>query len=92
MRKSSNETLFIPAARIVGRIVLAATALAALGACASIPQRAWRNGEAMAQSRAYQEVLSGNTSFQAHRQLQSSLDPRRLGYWEVPYPAFGQWW
>ena len=89
MRKSWNDA---PAARTAVRIALAAAALATLGACASIPQRAWRNGEAMTQSRAYSEVLSGNPSFQAHRQLQSSLDPRRLNYREVPYPPFGQWW
>jgi hypothetical protein len=89
MRKSWTT---VPAARTAIRLALAAAALAALGACVSIPQRAWYNGEAMAQSRAYREVLSGNPSFQAHRQLQSSLDPRRLQYTEVAYPPFGQWW
>lgn len=64
----------------------------ALSACISIPERAWRNGEAMTQSRAYSAVMSGNTSFKAARQLQSSLDPLRLNYREVAYPPFGQWW
>jgi len=91
MRKSSKGA-FIPAARTAARVALAAAVLATLGACASIPQRAWRNGEAMTQSRAYSEVLSGNPSFQAHRQLQSSLNPFRIGYQEVAYPPFGQWW
>src|SRR6185503_348817 len=73
------------------RLGLALAAAGALGACASIPQRAWANGQAMTQSRAYQSVMAGNKSFQAHRELQWSLDPRRLNYQEVNYPAFGQW-
>jgi hypothetical protein len=87
-----GRTILVPAARAALRTALLAGALVALGACVSIPQRAWRNGEAMSQSRAYREVLSGNTSFVTHRQLQQSLDPLRLGYSEVAYPPFGQWW
>ena len=78
--------------RTVVRLTILAAGLASLGACASIPQRAWANGRAMSSSRAYQSVMSGNTSMQAHRALMSSLDPRRLNYREVNYPAFGQWW
>lgn len=74
------------------RSAVVVVTLAALGACASIPQRAWANGEAMTSSRAYRSVLSGNQSIQAHRELQSSLDPRRLNFREVAYPAFGDWW
>lgn len=74
------------------RIAIVVACAAALGACFSIPERAWRNGEAMSTSRAYRSVLSGNTSIEAHRALQQSLDPLRLGYREVAYPAFGQWW
>ena len=74
------------------RIALVAASLAALGACASIPQRAWRNGEAMSQSRAYQRAMSGEHGFTLARHMQQSLDPLRLGYQEVAYPAFGQWW
>jgi hypothetical protein len=81
--------------RIAGLTVRAALAIAlagALGACASIPKRAWANGEAMSSSRAYDAVMGGDMSFTAHRKLQSSLDPRRLNYREVAFPAFGQWW
>jgi hypothetical protein len=78
--------------RAVIRLGLTIAAMGGLGACASIPQRAWANGAAMSQSRAYQSVMSGNKSFQAHRELQSSLDPLRLNYREVNYPAFGNWW
>ena len=80
------------AVRAVIRLVVGVASVGALGACASIPQRAWANGEAMTSSRAYQSVLSGNQSIQAHRELQSSLDPRRLNFREVAYPAFGNWW
>jgi hypothetical protein len=83
----------IPSAvKTAARLALAVMCLGALGACISIPQRAWRNGEAMSQSRAYREVMSGNMSFQTHRQLQQSLDPLRLNYREVAFPPFGQWW
>jgi hypothetical protein len=77
------------------RTTLALVAAGSLGACASIPKRAWANGEAMTSSRAYWEVMSGSNSFRAHRELQSSLDPRRLNYQEVAFPAFpksGNWW
>ncbi len=71
-------------------------ALGLLGGCVSIPQRAWRNGEAMSQSRAYEEVMGGSKSFRAHRELESSLNPLRLGYGqERAYPGFpqyGTWW
>lgn len=78
--------------KVGARISLLAGCLGVLGACASIPQRAWRNGEAMTSSRAYTAVLQGNTSFGVHRQLQQSLDPRRLNFREVAFPAFGTWW
>jgi hypothetical protein len=78
--------------RTMIRVGVTIAALGGLGACASIPQRAWANGEAMTQSRAYQSVMAGNKSIQAHHELQWSLDPRRLNYREVAYPAFGQWW
>jgi len=78
--------------RSVVRVTVAVTTIAALGACASIPKRAWANGEAMTSSRAYRSTLSGDMSFRTHRELQQSLDPRRLNYREVAFPAFGDWW
>jgi hypothetical protein len=83
-----NPTFF----RSVVRATVAVTTIAALGACASIPKRAWANGEGMTSSRAYRSVLSGDMSFRTHRELQQSLDPRRLNYREVAFPAFGDWW
>jgi len=82
----------VPAVKTVARVALVVGALAALGGCVTIPKRAWANGAAMTESRAYREVMSGNTSFEARRQLQQTLNPRRLNYSEVQYPAFGRWW
>jgi len=74
------------------RIAVVLGAIATLGACASIPQRAWANGRSMTASRAYQSVMGGNQSMQAHRELMASLDPRRLNYSELAYRPFSQWW
>ena len=79
----------------VARIAVVVGCLVGLGACVSIPKRAWANGKAMTSSRAYSEVMQGNSSFAAHRRLQSTLNPRLLNYSEVAYPAFpkfGTWW
>ena len=84
----ANQTFF----RSVVRVTVAVTTIVALGACASIPKRAWANGEAMQSSRAYRSMLSGDNSMRAHRELEQSLNPRRLNYREVPFPAFGDWW
>jgi hypothetical protein len=46
----------------------------------------------MTASRAYQSVMGGNQSMQAHRELMASLDPRRLNYSELAYRPFSQWW
>jgi hypothetical protein len=78
--------------RTVVRIAIVAAGLASLGACASIPQRAWANGEAMTSSRAYRSVMSGNMSMQAHRELMWSLNPRELNYQQLSYKPFSQWW
>ena len=88
----TGRTTVHGAMRTVVRLAIVAAGLASLGACASIPQRAWANGQAMTASRAYRSVMSGNMSMQAHRELMWSLDPLRLNYREVNYPAFGQWW
>ena len=79
-------------ARIVTRVTIIASALAALSACATIPQRAWDNGRAMSQSRAFRAAASGDMSIRTHRELKSAADARRLGYRDVAYPAFGDWW
>jgi len=78
--------------RNVAGKVLALAAVASLGACATIPQRAWDNGRAMSQSRAFRAAASGDVSVRTHRELYSSADARRIGYRDVAYPAFGDWW
>jgi hypothetical protein len=78
--------------RTAVRLAIVAAGLASLGACASIPQRAWANGQAMTSSRAYGSVMSGNMSMQAHRELMWSLDPLQLNYQQLSYKPFSQWW
>jgi hypothetical protein len=89
MKMPATPEATIPA---VVRIAFLLACAGGLSACFSIPERAWRNGEGMSQSRAYQAVLSGDMSIKAHQEFQSSIDPRRVNFREVAYPAFGQWW
>ena len=74
------------------RIALLLACAGSLGACISIPQRAWRNGQGMAGSQAYQAVMSGDMSFRAHRELESSLDPLRINSLDLPFRPFADWW
>jgi hypothetical protein len=84
-------------ARLARTIARASTLLAlaaTLGACASIPQRAWRNGAALDNSTAYRRVLSGDMSFQTRRDLQNSLNFGALGFYQEaamysPFPKGG---
>ena len=79
--------------RTAVRFAIVAASLATLGACASIPQRAWLNGEAMTASRGYQSVMSGNMSIQSHRALQGSFNSAHLSFsTEKSYTPFSQWW
>jgi hypothetical protein len=63
-----------------------------LGACAPISQRAWDNGRAMTQSRAFRAAASGDMSVRTHRELYSSANPRLYNVRQANYPAFGDWW
>ena len=78
--------------RSLVRVALVVGAASTLGACASIPERAWANGQAMTQSRAFRAAASGDMSVRTHRELYSSANPRRVNYREVAYPAYGDWW
>jgi hypothetical protein len=81
------------ALRTMVRIAIVAAGLASLGACASIPQRAWANGQGMTSSHAYRSVMSGNMSMQAHRELMWSSNPlAALNYSQAYYKPFGDWW
>ena len=78
--------------RQYGKAILAVAALVGLGACASIPQRAWDNGRSMSSSRAYRQMMYGDRSFQNMRRLYNSMDPYRSLYEPAaPYPYFGNW-
>ena len=74
------------------RIALLIAVAGALGACVSIPQRAWQNGRGMTNSLAYQAVMSGNMSVKAHQELEASLNPLRANYRDVAFKPFGDWW
>jgi hypothetical protein len=74
------------------RLALAAVAVIALNACATIPERAWANGQAMSSSRAYQKAMAGDMSFDTQTRLKSAASPLRLRSREIAYPAFGDWW
>jgi hypothetical protein len=78
----------------IGRIAAFIALAGTLAACASIPQRAWRNGAALDESRAYQRVLSGDMSFATRRDLQNALNFGALGFYSEgpmysPFPKGG---
>ena len=77
--------------RQLGKVALVAAALVGLGACASIPQRAWDNGRSMSSSRAYQQLMYGDRSFKNMRALYSSMDSYMSQYTPAPYQPFGRW-
>ena len=80
---------------VVHTSILIGLALA-LAACVSIPARAWRNGQALESSRAYQRVLGGDMSFATRRQLQDAVNFGALGFYQEapqfsPFPKGGGW-
>ena len=77
--------------RQLGRAVTVAAALVGLGACASIPQRAWDNGRAMSARGGDAAFMRGERGFRVVRQAYSSMDPRPFAYSPAPYPYFGHW-
>jgi hypothetical protein len=81
-------------AATVTRVASFVALAAMLAGCASIPQRAWRNGEALSNSTAYQRVLGGDMSFATRRDLQNSLNFGALGFYQEaqmysPFPKGG---
>ena len=89
-RSSDHARLASSIARVAAFVALAAT----LAGCVSIPQRAWRNGAALEDSRAYQRVLGGDMSFATRRDLQNSLNFGALGFYQEapmysPFPKYG---
>jgi len=78
--------------RSLVRVAIVIGAVSTLGACAPVSERAWANGRAMTQSRAFRAAASGDMSVRTHRELIAAANPRRVNYREVAYPAFGDWW
>ena len=64
--------------RPIARLAMIAAGLATLGACASIPQRAWDNGRGMTATREYQMKLNGDISFNTQRNLYVRSSPLSL--------------
>src|SRR4051812_11028280 len=78
--------------RTVVRSAAVLAALATLGACAESHQRAWANGRAMVNSRAYDAMLTGSMDPQMHRRLTEAASPLRTYYRDLPYQPFARWW
>jgi hypothetical protein len=64
--------------RLLVRTALAALAVATLGACVTIPERAWNNGRAMTATAEYQMKLQGDRSFNTQRALYTRSNPLTL--------------
>jgi hypothetical protein len=64
--------------KLLVRTALAAAAIATLGACASINERAWANGQAMSATREYQMKLGGDFGFDTQRALYNRSNPLTL--------------
>jgi hypothetical protein len=78
--------------RLFVRTALLTFAVAMLGACATVPERAWANGQAMSNSRAYRQAMSGDMSLTTHSELRTAANPLRLNHRERPYAPFTHWW
>jgi hypothetical protein len=64
--------------RLLVRTALAAFAIAGLGACVTIPERAWANGQGMTATREYRQKLNGDISFDTQRSLYVKSSPLSL--------------
>lgn len=83
-------------ARTLLRVSVLIGLAVALAGCAAIPARAWRNGQALEYSGAYQRVLNGDMSFSTRRELQNTLNFGALGFYREapefsPFPKGGVW-
>jgi hypothetical protein len=82
-------------ANAIVRVSLLVGFALALAGCVSIPARAWRNGQALENSRAYYRVLNGDKSFATRRELQNAINFGAFGYREAPpfspFPKGGTW-
>ena len=74
------------------RVALALAAALAMAGCVTISPRAIANGRITDGGRAYNAVMNGNMSVEAHRALRSSYSALPWVNQERAYPAFGYWW
>jgi hypothetical protein len=93
MGHSSRYSRFV---NVALRVASLAAISGLLAGCISIPQRAWVNGEALSNSRAYQKVMAGDMSFATRRDLQTALNFGALGFYQEapafsPFPKSGSW-
>lgn len=84
-RSSSN--------RLDRRIALAIAVTAAIltSGCMHVSQRAWDNGRAMTSSHQYRQVMNGDRSIGAVRNLYYRSNARLMYQRDVPFPYFGHW-
>jgi hypothetical protein len=63
--------------KLVVRTALAVVVISTLGACVTIPERAWANGQGMSATREYQRKMNnlGSLDFNAQRSLYSRSNP-----------------
>ena len=63
--------------KLVVRTALALAVISSLGACVTIPERAWANGQGMSATREYQMKMNslGSMDFNAQRALYSRSNP-----------------
>lgn len=63
--------------KLIVRTALAAFTIASLGACVTIPERAWANGQGMSATREYRNKMNslGSMDFSAQRALYSRSNP-----------------
>ena len=50
--------------RLLVRTAIAAFAIAGLGACVTIPERAWANGQGMTATKEYRMKMNGDIGFE----------------------------
>jgi len=63
--------------KLIVRTALAAFAIASLGACVTIPERAWANGQGMSATQEYRNKMNtlGQLDFNSQRALYSRSNP-----------------
>ena len=64
--------------RLLVRTAIAACTIAGLGACVTIPERAWANGQGMTATREYRMKMNGDISFGTQRSLYVKSSPISL--------------